>query len=282
VIFLAVTFYYNGSKIQIFNIFSGTLDEIVQMHSHTKHGYELHLIDYGKGFLDTEDKRYNLSKNILYVTGPHVLHKQTPDLENPMHESCIYLEISNSKNKDSTVHYFSTQSFWIGKSNAVIRQIFKQMDEENKKEGLWKESVLSSLAIRLIVEMTRLYHPNNTNALLPPQETDLNESRSWILDELLLEDCSNVKLEDFARGMGVCSRQAERIIKSYYGSSFKKLRYESKMAMAARLLERENITIEECSVRCGYSSCTAFSAAFKRKYKITPKKYQNLYKDYKS
>lgn len=273
---MAVTFYYNNSKIQIFKIFSGTLDEIVQMHSHTKHGYELHLIDAGKGILDTEDNRYYLSKNVLYVTGPNVLHKQIPDMENPMHELCVYLGIPDAKNTDSTVNYFSKQGFWIGKSNAAIRQIFKQMNEEYEKESLWKESVLSSLAIRLIVEMTRLYYPDN--ALLPPQDIDLNESRSWILDQLLLEDCSNVKLADFARGMGVCPRQAERIIKNYYGSSFKKLRYESKMAMAAKLLEHENISIEECSVRCGYSSFTAFRAAFKRKYKMTPKEYQQCHK----
>ncbi len=275
---MAVTFYYNNSKIQIFKVFSGTLDEIVQMHSHTKHGYELHLIDDGKGFLDTENNRYELSKNVLYVTGPHVLHKQTPDLENPMHELCVYLEIPYTKNEDSAVHYFSAHNFWIGKSNAEIRRIFRQMNEENVKDSLWRESILSSLAIRLIVEMTRLYYPDNANALLPPRDTDLNENRSWILDQLLLEDCSNVKLADFARGMGVCPRQAERIIKNYYGSSFKKLRYESKMAKAATLLERESISIEECSVRCGYSSLTAFSAAFKKKYNMTPKEYQRLYK----
>ncbi len=276
-VIMAVTFYYNNSKIQIFNIFSGTIDEIVQMHSHTKHGYELHLIDKGKGVLDTEDKRYELSKNVLYVTGPHILHKQTPDLKEPMHELCIYFEIPNTKNTDSTIAYFSSQDFWIGKSNAAIRAIFRQMNKENEKDGLWKDSVLSSLAIRLIVEMTRLYHPNNTKALLSPHDKDLNENRSWILDQLLLEDCSNVELADFARGMGVCPRQAERIIKNYYGSSFKKLRYESKMAKAATLLERENISIEECALRCGYSSFTAFSAAFKKKYNMTPKAYQKLY-----
>lgn len=275
---MAITFYYNESKIQLFKVFSGTLDEIVQMHAHTKGGYELHLIDDGKGILDTEDDQYALSKNVLYVTGPNVLHKQTPDLEDPMHELCVYLKIPNTKHTDSAVHFFASRAFWIGKSNAAVRQIFKQMVAESEKNGLWKESVLSSLAIRLIVEMTRLYFPENTGALLPPQDTDLNENRSWILDQLLLEDCSNVKLEDFARGMGVCPRQAERIIKEHYGSSFKKLRYESKMAMAATLLEQEDISIEDCSVRCGYSSVTAFSTMFKKKYQITPKAYQKQYK----
>lgn len=277
---MAISFYYNGSKIQIFKVFSGTINEIVQMHSHPKNGYELHLIDYGRGILDTADNRYTLSKNILYVTGPNVLHKQTPDFENPMHEICIYLKIPNSKNADRAFELFTSKAFWIGKSNAAIRHIFKIMVEENESDELLKESILSSLTIRLIVEMTRLYFPNETGSADLISDGDLNESRSWILDQLLLEDCSNATLDDFAQRMGVCPRQAERIIKDYYGSSFKKLRYEAKMAMAATLLEQENISIEACSVRCGYSSVTAFSTAFKQKYKITPKVYQKSIKGF--
>lgn len=274
---MAITFYYNESKIQIFKISSEILDEIVQMHAHTKNGYELHYIDDGKGILETEDKRYKLSKNTFYITGPNVLHKQIPDPENPMHEICVYLKIPNAKNADQAFQLFTSKSFWISKSNPAIRHIFKIMVEENNDKELLKESILSSLTIRLIVEITRLYFPNDTSPENYLAEMDLNESRSWILDQLLLEDCSNVTLEDFAKSMGVCSRQAERIIKDYYGSSFKKLRYEAKMAMAATLLEQEKITIEECSVRCGYSSVNAFGAAFKNKFKISPKKYQQLH-----
>ena len=65
-------------------------------------------------------------------------------------------------------------------------------------------------------------------------------------------------------------RQAERIIKDYYGSSFRKLRYESKMAMAASLLESENITINECAAKCGYTSLSSFAAAFRRNSQQLP------------
>lgn len=275
---MAISFYYNGSNIQIFKLFSGTIDEIIQMHSHPKNSYEFHLIDSGNGILDTGDSRYNLSKNVLYITGPNVLHKQIPDMKNPMHELCIYLEIPKSKKSDKAFELFTSRPFWIGKSNAAIRHIFKIMFEENSSDEFLKESILSSLTIRLIVEMTRLYYPMETSPIDLLTSSDLNESRSWILDELLLDDCSNVTLNDFAKRMGVCPRQAERIIKDYCGSSFKKLRYEAKMAMAATLLEQEDISIEDCSVRCGYSSVSAFSTAFKQKFNTTPKAYQKSVK----
>lgn len=271
---MAVTFYYNESKIQIFKIFSGTIDGIIQMHAHTKDGYELHLIDNGYGVLDTADGKYKLSKNTIYVTGPNIMHKQTPDFEKPMHELCIYLKIPKSKKFDKAFELFTSKPFWIGKSNAAIRHIFKIMLEENESNEFLKESILSSLTIRLIVEMTRLYYPNESSPIDLLKNNDLNESRSWILDQLLLEDCSNVKLEDFAKNMGVSPRQAERIIKDYYGSSFKKLRYEAKMAMAATLLEEKNITVEECAIQCGYTCAAAFITAFKQKYGVTPKVYR--------
>ncbi|MGN0467908.1 MAG: AraC family transcriptional regulator [Acutalibacteraceae bacterium] len=275
---MAVTFNYNESKVQIFKIYSGTIDETVMMHAHTKNGYELHLIDGGKGILDTEYGRYHLSKNSLYVTGPNVLHKQTPDFQNPMHELCVYFKISKPKKADKALELFTEKTFWIGKSNAEINRIFKMMLKENINDELLKESILSSLAIRLIVELTRLYYPKEKAPVDLQTGSDLNENRSWILDQLLLEDCSKVTLGDFAENMGVSSRQAERIIKEYYGSSFKKLRYESKMAMAATLLENENISVGECAIRCGYTSASAFINTFKKKYGITPKAYKQSFR----
>lgn len=269
-----ITFYYNKNKIQLFKIFSGTLSEIVPMHSHTKNSYEVHLIDYGSGVLETDSERYSLSKNTLFITGPNLLHKQIPDKTSPMHELCVYFRISDLKKENDIVSRFASQSFWIGKSNAEIRHLFKQMVEEKEKSSHWQEDILSSLSIRLISEIARLYFPDNTHPKKETAATDLNESRSWILDQLFSDDCSNVTLNDFSVQIGVSQRQAERIIKDYYGSSFKKLRYESKMALAATLLEEKNITVEECAVKCGYSSASAFISAFKKKYKITPNKYR--------
>lgn len=270
---MAITFYYNESKIQIFKIFSDTLNGVIQMHSHAKNGYEIHLIDNGNGILETPSGQYKLSKNSLYITGPNIPHKQISDSENPMHELCVYLKISNH-GKDDATNFFTMQPFWIGKSNRAIRNIFKRMIDENKKNALWKNTVLSSLAIGLIAELARLYSPKYASLQTSFSYDDLNESRSWILDQLLVDEGMNATLDDFANQMGVCRRQAERIIKEHYGTSFKKLKYESKMSLAATLLEQKDVSIEECAAQCGYASAASFISAFKKKYKITPKKYR--------
>ncbi len=270
---MILSFNYNGCKIQLFKIFADNLDSVVQMHSHAKNGYEIHYIASGTGALETDKNRYAIKKNSLYVTGPNVLHKQFSNNDDPVFEISIYLKILGNID-DASIRFFTSKPFWIGKCSPRLRKIFEQIVLESKKTGLWQKSVLSTLALQIIVEMTRLYYPDNASALLPPEDMDLNENRSWILDTLLLDDCSNVTLNDFARGMGVSPRQAQRIIKDYYGSSFKKLRYESKIAMAASLLESENISVGECAARCGYSCASSFTTAFKRKFKITPAEYK--------
>lgn len=45
---MILSFNYNGCRIQLFKIFSDTLDSVVQMHSHAKNGYEIHYIARAK------------------------------------------------------------------------------------------------------------------------------------------------------------------------------------------------------------------------------------------
>lgn len=270
---MAVTFYFNESKIQIFKIYSDTIKETIPMHSHPKNGYELHLIVGGRGILDTGKNKYTITSDTLYVTGPNAFHKQIPEKNAPMQELSVFFKISTPRNSENAVSAFAAKDFWIGKYSPQIKDITQQMITESEKDSLWKDDILSSLAIRLISEMARLYYPDDKKTLQSASITDSYDNRLWILDQLMLDDCSNLTLSDFAKNMGVSPRQAERIIKDYYGESFKKLRYEAKMAMAAKLLEQKNISIEECSAKCGYNSASAFITAFKKKFTITPKAY---------
>lgn len=273
---MTVTFHYNRTKIQIFKIFSGTLEPIIRMHAHAKNGYEIHYVDSGSGILETEDGKYSLTENTLFITGPNVMHKQLSSPEDPVHELCVYLKISDD-GRDGVIRAFASKPFWIGKGGDSVRQLFRQVVAENRKSDLCRDQVLAALTIQLIAQMIRLYEPSRTESSDFPGEGDLNESRSWILDTLLAADCSQMALDELADDLGVCPRQAERIIQNYYGYSFKKLRYESKMAMAATLLEAGELSIGQCAARTGYSSPAAFSAAFKSRFGQTPTAYRRQF-----
>ncbi len=273
---MTVTFHYNRSKIQIFKVFSGTLEPIIRMHAHAKNGYEIHYVDSGTGTLETEQGRYNLTRDALFITGPNVMHKQLSSPEDPVHELCVYLKISDV-GRDEAVRAFASRPFWIGTGGDSVRRLFHQIVVENRKNDLCREQMLCALTIQLVAQIVRLYEPSSTQSPDPQQEGDLNESRSWILDTLLAADCSQMALEELADDLGVCPRQAERIIQNYYGYSFKKLRYESKMAMAATLLEAGELSIGQCAARIGYSSPAAFSAAFKERFGQTPTAYRQRF-----
>lgn len=278
---MTVTFHYNRSKIQIFKVFSGTLDPIIRMHAHAKNGYEIHYVDSGSGMLETDERRYSLAENTLFITGPNVMHKQFSSSEDPVRELCVYLKISDG-GRDGAVRAFASKPFWIGPAGDDVRQLFHQIVAENRKKDLCREQMLAALTIQLIAQIIRLYEPIRTESPVPQQDGDLNESRSWILDTLLAADCSRMALDELANDLGVCPRQAERIIQNYYGYSFKKLRYESKMAMAATLLEAGELSIGQCATRIGYSSPAAFSAAFKERFGQTPTAYRQRFEKKKA
>lgn len=280
---MSFSFSYNESKIQVLNITSGVICETVQMHSHAAGSYEIHLIIAGKGILDTEDESFTVNKNSLFITGPNIPHKQMPARDFPMNEQCIYLKFLNNCKKNYFLNYFTSHKFWFGKSNKKIRELFSKIIIENENNELLSDHILASLVIQLIVEIVKLYSPNPLQ--LPENKThDLNENRAWILDELFLNDCCCATLEDFAENLGVCPRQAERIIFEYYGSTFKKLRYEAKMAKAASLLETGKISVKQCAQMCGYTSTASFANAFKKKFGLTPKEYlyMNRISEYKN
>lgn len=270
---MAISFSYCGSTVQILKIASVPITETIQMHSHAKNSYELHFIDRGKGTLTVSSQNFKLGSGSLFVTGPNVMHKQIPDETDPMHELCLYLVIRNSKTAQDIFKYFSSHTFWIGEGNLKIRKLFAQIIREYQYDRKWSEHLISALVIELIVEMVMLYTPKLLNSH-KNGKTDLNENREWILDELFYNLCADGTLEDFAGSLGVCPRQAERIIMASYGKTFKQQRQEARLAKAAAILEEGDVTVEQCAGQCGYTSVTSFSKAFKKKYLVTPKMYK--------
>ncbi|MCH5192017.1 MAG: AraC family transcriptional regulator [Oscillospiraceae bacterium] len=269
---MTASFSYCGATVHILKMSTATVNDTVQLHSHAKDCYELHYIYGGTGSLHLNNERFPIKKGSLFIAGPNAPHMQMSDSETPIYEMCIYLVIKNADRSD-VLHYFASHPNFVGSSNSRVRRLFRRIIAESRETSRWSENVVSALVIALISEIVKLYAPQEE---VIPAETgsDFYENRSKVLDNFFLNENLSGSLEDFAKELGVCPRQAERIIYEAYGSTFKKLRADARMAKAASLLEAGNLTVEQCAQACGYASVTSFNKAFKQKYQITPKKYQ--------
>ncbi|MBQ8388006.1 MAG: helix-turn-helix transcriptional regulator [Clostridia bacterium] len=84
----------------------------------------------------------------------------------------------------------------------------------------------------------------------------------------------NVRLEDLAEELYLCTKQVSRIIRREYGCSLSELVNRRRLAVACMLLKYTSMSIGEISSTVGYGHENYFFTMFRREYGITPKRYR--------
>ena len=81
---------------------------------------------------------YDIVPGTLYVTGPHVEHAQTPHLEDPMCEYCIYLKTEKSAapspsagpqpdGRERALSLFEGTTFWFGQDTQNVAFLMEEL-----------------------------------------------------------------------------------------------------------------------------------------------------------
>lgn len=78
--------------------------------------------------------------------------------------------------------------------------------------------------INLLTRITRLYAPADYSA--PEKDENLNDMRFLIIENMFLYN-KDFTLKDLSRKLGVCERQTQRLLKKYYGKTFREKVKES-------------------------------------------------------
>ena len=100
---LDAPFELDGMSVWAVNIIFAPFLQAMPAHSHGTGCYEIHFIPAGRGTLQTAHATYATGPDALFVPGPHVLHAQLPDAENPMQEYCVYLRVEHRGKTPSPV-----------------------------------------------------------------------------------------------------------------------------------------------------------------------------------
>ena len=269
-------------KVQILNIERDILTRMLQKHTHSDNSYELHYISAGLGYVVINNTTYDLTQNILYMTGPNIEHEQVSDKSNPMEEYCIYFELNTNANQnanpplvdniDSFENILLNHKFWLGSDKYNIYPLFIQLITELDNRNLGYNIQVESLIKQILVCMVRNYSKGKHD-VEKSNLSDINDKRCIITDRYFLYEYSDITLNDLASRLGLGIRQTQRFLLIHYGKTFIKMKFEAKMNAATYLLMHGDYIISQIADNLGYSSSEQFSRVFKKYFGISPSEY---------
>ncbi|MFN8332028.1 MAG: AraC family transcriptional regulator [Saprospiraceae bacterium] len=92
--------------------------------------------------------------------------------------------------------------------------------------------------------------------------------------DLLIQHYMNpVTLPNIARQVGLNELQLKKGFKEVYGNTPYQFVLDYKLEIARQLILREQLPVNEIADRIGYTNVSHFITAFRRKFGMTPKKY---------
>lgn len=271
-----IRFTLDGIWVHGLNIAFERFTRTIPSHSHGSGCYEIHYIPFGYGKLKSQGQYYDIRPNTLFITGPHVEHAQTPILDDPMQEYCVYLKISGgsrSKKASPLMDAFLSTPFWIGKDAQGIHTLMKQLFDELEHRYIGYQNQVELLLSQLLILTVRNYQQGMVSRTSFPRN-NLAHSQSVVIEEYFLYEYPSLSLDALAHRLKLSPRQTQRLLTEYYGKTFQQKKAEAKMSAAAILLSDKDRNIASIAEALGYSSAEHFSSAFRKYYGTSPSKYR--------
>lgn len=209
-------FEWDGIVFEFANCSGGILREKIGMHSHSKNSFELHFITGGEGILATPHGSYNMAAGNFFVTGPFEEHSQIPSEKNPVSDIYIYIQIKKIKRSGKLSKKFMQTPFFFCQSFDM--QIAQRIADEFRNKYIGWQYAVMGLMQNLLTDISRLYMPAVHE--LQDENENLNEKRFMIIEKMFLYE-SGFTLSELSSRIGLCERQTQRLLKKYYGKTFR-------------------------------------------------------------
>lgn len=161
------------------------------------------------------------------------------------------------------------EAFFTLRNSVIISDVFRgqerilaaQRELRERKNGYLE--VAQTELMMLLLEIARRL-PRDQVAE-QPAPANLDELKLDLIDEFfaLNYDRPDCKRKDLAQILCISERQLSRIFAQHYSMSFRERLLQSRMEMAETLRKSDRLSAEQLSERVGYSSASAFRAAYK-------------------
>lgn len=276
---LDIPFTIDSTVFSTVSIGRGVINSDIPKHCHSSNSYEIHYILEGEGSLITNDSSYEIKPNTLYITGPHFEHEQISSPKCRMMEITIYMEVNKNPQHigdhiERLSELFLDTIFWFGQDkqnlNPLFQSLLKELDEQIVGYDINAQCLLQQITIGII----RNYKENQKSRTVIATK-DLSNNRFLAIEVAFLSEYRDITLSGLSERLGICTRQAERLIEKHYKMKFTEKRIQARNAAALLMLKNTTMSIADIAEASGFSSPEHFSTVFKKYHQVTPKKYRH-------
>ena len=241
---------------------------------HTSTDYELHIFAQGTGMLQLDHSTHSVPEGHAVIIGPNIPH-------------------SSKSLPGNTVRFY----LHFQAEGAYLQNFLRSLIQGCRVFPV--EDITILLAQQLLKTLCGIdtFRQELLEALLPPimiqtlQCLGLTPERT-ITGAVNEEQERRNKIEVFfqadlpygnqeerlSRELGLSRRQLARVLKKYYGMSFREMLLHRRMDHAAWMLRHTNDPVAKIAETMNYTSLSAFSQAFKSVHGKTPTQYRAEYR----
>lgn len=156
--------------------------------------------------------------------------------------------------------------------NPGLRRTLHSIAAELLAPGFASSILLEAMLVSAVVELSRLQREPAGTSQAGSGATDRQVRR--IIDYVMDNLSRPLSIAEIARECGLSTRHVARVFKDGTGLSLGDFIAQSRTALAKELLASDSLRIKEVAWRCGFSSTSAFSAAFRAATAMTPRDYR--------
>lgn len=216
-----IKFCWNNVDFIITDLGGGVLGEDIARHAHALNCFELHFITGGSGKLVVDGGEFTLKRGDFFITGSNLYHTQITDSERPTEDVFVLIQALNPKGANAISEVFLNTAFTF-KENFETKTA-EELLREYREKRLDYQSAVAGLMMKIMSTVARTLAPKSFS--FTPVAENLNDRRFAIIEQAFLYN-DKLTLSELASKIGLCERQTQRLLKKYYGKSFREKKRE--------------------------------------------------------
>lgn len=214
---------------------------------------------------DGKTKRGSIGDCMILSPGAHLFHGSDSTTETGFANDWIYLKGDGVGRLIAAYHLPVNTIFNVGDCNC-LQDTLEEIETERREHYDGYLDKIEILMVKMLVDLSV--------ALRRHVRGDATYHKFCALRSAMLRGyASHHSIEDMAARSGYCSSRFLQLYRQYFRTSPIDELVGARMQNAQRLLYNADMTVDEISAKCGFSSASYFSRMFKKRYGCPPTKF---------